>query len=107
MPKHRDRISELVRLAPPPKESVAWQAFLRAMAMPGNEHVHETEMKQTWRTRLALMTAQLDNGTGLIADQELRQLLREYDQRIVDHSGFGKLPGTFNVIEAFLRFHPR
>lgn len=47
----------------------------------------------------------LKNGSGLTSDDALREFLAEYNHRLWSH-GLGVLPSSFNVVEAFLQFHP-
>jgi hypothetical protein len=104
---HQQRMRDLARYfvsdyrdSPP-----EWRAFV--------EGRNRTE-RRAWKGRVrkffqnasSQVSAILENGAGLIADQVLRDMLFEYNDRNWAH-GLGALPPSFNVLEAFVTYNAR
>jgi hypothetical protein len=79
---------------------------IRRIAEGRNRHerrANKAKTSKVLRRPYAQVLAILENGAGLAADQALREMLWEYNDRNWGH-GLGAMPMSFNVLEAFLTF---
>ncbi|MBF0502314.1 MAG: HNH endonuclease [Candidatus Riflebacteria bacterium] len=78
---------------------------------PRNSHESVDELSRNQRRHVKKMLERLkkaidadcDSGPGLLADKELRNFYREYNDRLVKH-GPHSMPSSFNVLEAFFSY---
>lgn len=63
--------------------------------------------KDRWEVTHSRFFAQINNGSGLLMDGELREFATEINGRVWNH-GFrdGIMPSSFNIVEAFVKYHP-
>lgn len=101
MALHKDRMQEMASALPSPDMVRAFQRNQNQMP----SHAKRKARKQ-WERVQTYARAVLQNGAGLLVDQELRLIFDEYNHRLVEH-GLLSMPTSFNVMEAFFRYDKR
>ena len=105
--KPHDARSRSLRKSVVPDHRNLSEAELKAV-VGRNRAERRAKRKQTdaaYARCIAVITTAANSGAGLIADQAIRELATECNNRNLSH-GLTSLPMRFNVMEAFLCFRP-
>lgn len=94
-------MQSLGQWAIPPKGTPKGDAFRKF----ATTHPVPPEIKKAFKKATSRLVAQLENGAGLPVDEEIRYFLQEYNTRNFEH-GLMTMPSSFNVLEAFIEYHP-
>ncbi len=98
------RMRELAKLFPPPPTHPAHGA-LSALAKRTAEQDLSARLllQQLLKRGPSFMLSRLQGGSGFPVANLLREYVRDYDKRMIEH-GPHSLPSSFNVVESFLRY---
>lgn len=102
---HKNRMAEIGFWAIPPAGTKARERIEARFENDRKNPVLNKWLKDRYNEAQALVAVQSVNGSGLFADQQLREYNNEYNNRVFNHS-LWDLPGSFNVVEAFNKFLP-
>jgi hypothetical protein len=105
MPTHEERTWLMGLFSPPPDGTRDRELFNQWAAEMDKDPSFQAELKRTYRTATTIVSAQNDNGAGLLLDSQIREFALEYNGRSFQH-GLRSLPSSFNVTEAFLEYDP-
>jgi hypothetical protein len=104
MTKHKTRISEMGKYAPP--EGTFTRKVLDDWIKNNPPSPSEKrEIRKRFKKAVAIITAQVENGAIFPLNDLLRYFLKEYNNRNFEH-GLRSMPSSFNVLEAFFTYNP-
>ncbi len=106
MPTHEERTWLMGLFSPPPDGTPERESFNQWKAKMDKDPSFQAELKRMFRTAVAIISAQNDNGAGLPLDSQIREFALEYNGRSFQY-GRQSLPSSFNVVEAFLEYDHR
>jgi len=106
MKTNKERQKHFTTFSSPTPNEVGYKEFMEAYDKRiANNPKLRKESKEKFERAVRILKTQSKNGAGLSADKELRFFLTEFNSRVWNY-GFGALPASFNVLEAFFNWNP-
>lgn len=103
---HKDRMAHINKWAIPPEGTPERQKVNAYFSQFQDDPKVKEYTKKTFEEAVANVILQQENGSGLPADNLLREYNGEYNNRVFNYS-LRQMPSSFNIVESFNTFLPK